>query len=165
LGVRLGASKTGLINRNKKDLVVSQYELYQSQEFREALKECKIFRLKYPRGGHYNDGFELLGKLVFTDGKLLLEGLGAIGANYLLHKEKPECWCPPPFDVEGIKYWIEYKNECECFGYKTYIRIGTETSDFSIEFNFNSTSWYDVIIEDVQRAISFERILISNGIL
>ena len=142
-----------------------QIDIPKNEELRDELKKCTLFRLKYPKGGHYNDGFELLGKLVFTDSKALLEGLDSIGAEYFLHKEKPERWCPPPFDAEGFQYWIEYKNECECFGYKTHICVGTGTSDFSIEFNFNSTSWYDVVLEDVKRAISFENVLISRGLL
>jgi len=140
---------------------VSQFDVYHNKE----LKKCSLFKLKYPRGGHYNDGFELLGKLVFEDGRALLNGLDAIGAEYVLHKEKPERWTPPPFDVDEIKYWLEYKNNFECFGYKTHISIGTGTTDFSIEFNFNSTSWYDVIIDDVKRAISFEKVLVAQGLL
>ena len=144
---------------------MSKIDAFKNEELSDELNKCTFFRLKYPRGGQYNDGFELLGKMVFANGKALLEGLDAIGLEYFLHKEKPECWCPPPFDVEGLQYWIEYKNECECFGYKTYICVVTGTSDFSIEFNFNSTSWYDVVMDDVKRAISFEKVLISRGLL
>lgn len=138
---------------------------YDSKEFRAELKKCTLFQLKYPRGGHYNDGYELLGKLVYADSKALLEGLNSIGAEYFLHKEKPDSWTPPPFYLEGHKYWIEYNNFFECFGYKTYICIGTGSSDFSIEFNLRNTSWYDVLIEDVKRAVAFEKTLISCGVL
>lgn len=142
-----------------------QKDDYNSEEFRAELKKCTLFQLKYPRGGHYNDGYELLGKLRFDDSKALLEGLNSIGAEYLLHKEKPESWTPPPFHLEGHQYWIEYNSFFECFGYKTHICIGTNSSDFSIEFNLRTTSWYDVLIEDVKRVVAFEKVLISRGLL
>ncbi|TAA41709.1 hypothetical protein [Corallincola spongiicola] len=141
----------------------STFDFYQSEEFRNELRVCRLFRLKYPRGGHYNDGFELLGEIKFANGEELLKALDVIGVRYKIHSEKPQVWCPPPLAVGSETCWIEYENIVTCFGYKTYVKIGT--CEPSLEFNFNSVSWYEVTLEDVKRAASFEKVLISYNLL
>ena len=121
--------------------------------------------MKSPRGGQYNDGFEILGELKFSDARKLLSSLDIIGVNYIVHEKQPEVWCPPPFCLGGKQLWIEYENSCECFGYRAHITIGTCSPDFSIVFNFNSASWFDVSIEDVKRAAAFVDVLATYGFL
>jgi len=119
--------------------------------------------LKYPRGGQYNDGYELLGTISTKSGSDLLSLLDILGVPYEVHKQEPDIWCPPPILVGDELVWVEYEKNFECFGYKTYITVGT--TDFSVVFNFNSTSWYDVVLDDVIRAKCFEQKLKSNGVL
>lgn len=141
--------------------MLSGKDLYNSQLFRDELNKCKIFTLKYPRGGQYNDGHELLGSISTKNGSELLLLLDTLGVPYKAHTREPDGWCPPPVVVGDELVWLEYDKNFVCFGYKTYITVGT--SDHSVEFNFNSTSWYDVILDDVKRAVCFERELESKG--
>ncbi len=143
--------------------MTSTNEIYQSEEFKSELRKCQIFRLKYPRGGQYNDGYKLLGKITLSDGKELLKALDTIGVTYFLYSQEPAEWCPPAFIVDTENCWMKYENQSKCFGFRTYITIGI--SDFSIEFNFNSTSWYDVTLDDVKQAICFEKALTSHDLL
>ncbi|SFM21964.1 hypothetical protein [Marinobacter zhejiangensis] len=141
----------------------SGYDLYQSQAFRDELEKCQVFYLKHPRGGHYNDGFELLGVIETGSAEELLALLGILGVPHTLHKQKPECWCPPPLEIGGETLWLEYENRFECFGFPAYVTVGT--SNNTVEFNFNSISCYDVTLDDVKRAVAFEEALRSQGIL
>ncbi|WP_221801517.1 hypothetical protein [Oceanobacter mangrovi] len=143
--------------------MTSIFDLYQTEEFRSELRGCQIFRLKYPRGGHYNDGFELLGELKFASGEELLKALDVLGVNYRVHSEKPQVWCPPPLAIGSKKYWVEYDSFVTCFGFKTYVKVGT--CEPLLEFNFNSVSWYEVTLEDVKRAASFEKALALHNLL
>lgn len=138
-------------------------DLYQSRAFRNELEKCQVFYLKGPRGGHYNDGFELLGVIETDSAEALLALLDTLGVPYTAHKQKPDCWCPPPLELAGETLWIEYEHRFDCFGFSAYITV--RTSDNSVEFNFNSTSCYDVTLDDVKRAVGFEKELRSRGIL
>ncbi len=141
-------------------------DIHNSDEFRSKLKKCTLFRLKRPRGGLYNDGFEILGTLVFRNGKELLKALDILEIDYALHDEKLPKWMPPPLEVEGRTYWIEYENYCaSCLGHRTSILIRTGPEDYSIEFNFNSKSHYYVAMVDIDRALVFEKVLESKGLL
>lgn len=138
-------------------------DVYNSQQFRDELEKCQVFYLKYPRGGHYNDGYELLGLIETDSAEALLGLLDTLGIPHTIHKQKPDPWCPPPLSLGGESLWIEYKNRFDCFGFSTHATV--RTSDNSVEFNFNSTSWYDVTLEDVKRAIRFEKELLTQGVL
>lgn len=143
--------------------MLSGYDLYQSEEFEREMGKLRISRLKYPRGGHYNDGYELLATLKCGSIKELLSLLDRLGIIYSMHSEKPPFWCPPPVMIDGNEQWIEYKNQFEYFGFNTYITVGT--TEFYIEFNLNTGSWYDVTMDDVKNAINFEKILIDKNII
>jgi len=143
--------------------MASGYDVYSSAEFQEAIEKCQIFWLKGPRGGHYNDGFELLGRIKCGNPETLFSYLDALGVKVTLHKEEPDCWCPPPVFMGGSNYWIEYENRFEIRGINAVILIATTTLE--LEFNLNSTSWYDVTVDDVKRAIKFEKILAEKNIV
>jgi len=136
---------------------------YQSRLFIDELKKCQIFYLKRPRGGQYNDGYELLGSIKVNSKKEFFVLLETLGVNYTTHTQKPDIWCPPPIEEEGHKLWMEYQKSFKCFGFDTHITIGT--TDYSILFNFNSTSWYDVTLSDIKNAIDFEKELLSKGLI
>ncbi|CAH0534004.1 hypothetical protein VST7929_01886 [Vibrio stylophorae] len=138
-------------------------DLYQSDAFRLAISECQLFRLKYPQGGQCNDGFALLGELTFVDGAALLKALDTLQVTYHIHREKPPIWSPPPLTVDAEQIWITYARSCVCLGYQTQIKINTSIP--SLEFNFNAKSWYEVTLDDVKRAVSFEKMLRSLGLL
>ncbi len=138
-------------------------DMYSGEEFKQAFEKLRLFRIKAPYGGQANDGFELLGTLAFADYRELVNTLDLLGVDYELHREKPDCWTPPPFLLDNSQHWITYTRHCECFGYQTYVLIGT--TDCTIEFNFNSSSWYEVQFEDLIRALAFEQVLEEYGLL
>ncbi len=132
-----------------------------SQEFKTELKKCNIFKIKSPKGGHYNDRFELNAIIAAENEAQLLNYLERLGVCHTVHNEEPKQWCPPPIVLNGTKKWIEYNAQCECFGYKTCVHIGT--TNLTIEFNFNSDNLYEVSINDLKRAVEFEKTLKLNG--
>lgn len=135
----------------------------QNNEFEKELQKCKLFRLKAPRGGHYNDRFELLGEIKLSNGVELLKTLDMLGVAYTLHNHEPQQWSPPPLIVGNDKHWIVYQQPNSCFGFETGLTIGT--TDCTIEFSFNSTNSFEVKIDDIKRAVSFEQVLASHNLL
>ncbi|UZR96507.1 hypothetical protein [Chondrinema litorale] len=150
----------------------SEDKLYNSEAFQSKIKQCKIFKLKYPKGGHYNDGFELNGEVNRTTTNELLKLLDDLGVKYLLHEAEPILekdkygltinWCRP-IELNNLKMWLELNNWCECYGFKTFIHVNP--TNFSVTFNFNSKSWYNVTLEDVERAYLFEKELERHGLI
>ncbi|MBT32434.1 MAG: hypothetical protein CMO01_22450 [Thalassobius sp.] len=148
------------------------YELYSSEAFKSKLSKCKIFKLKYPKGGHYNDGFELNGEIKRASANELLSLLDDLGVKYVIHDTEPILekdkhglrinWCRP-IELNNQKMWLELNNWCNCFGFKTFIHINP--TNYSITFNFNSESWYNVKLEDVERALLFEKELEKRNLL
>ncbi|UII25057.1 hypothetical protein LVD15_17300 [Fulvivirga maritima] len=151
---------------------MSEDNSYDSEVFASTLEKCRLFKLKYPKGGQYNDGFELNGTLHRNSAHELLGLLDDLGVDYMLHDTEPELekdqygfainWCRP-IVVDNKKKWLELNNRSECFGFKTYLQVNPD--QYTITFNFNSTSWYDVVLEDVERALSFENELDRRGLV
>ncbi|ODC03842.1 hypothetical protein BFW38_10095 [Terasakiispira papahanaumokuakeensis] len=141
----------------------SATDLYESAPFRDAISQCRVFRLKHPRGGQYNDGYELLGTIQCDDSKTLLSYLSALGIKIKWHQESPDFWCPPPLIIEGKPFWIEYDHYFVIRGLTAYVTI--DTTDHNLTFNLNSTSWFDVTLDDVKNAIKFEQLLEELNII
>jgi len=136
---------------------------YDKPEFINTMRKCKIFYIKDPRGGHYNDGYELLCVLKRTNKKDYLSLLDELGVKYTLYTQKPEQWTPPPFEEEGQKLWITYESQHNCFGFNTNVQLGP--AEYNILFNFNQKSHYDVFLDDVKNALAFEQELLTRGLI
>ena len=136
---------------------------YDNPEFINTMRKCKVFYIKDPKGGHYNDGYELLCSLQSANKQDYFHLLDKLEITYTLHTQKPDEWTPPPIEEQGKTLWITYQSQQNCFGFHTNVQLGA--SEYYILFNFNQKSHYDVFLDDVKNAFAFEQELLTRGLI
>lgn len=147
-------------------------DLQENEEFWAKLEECRLFEIRYPRGGQYNDGFELNGHLFRQTPAELLTLLNDLGIEYTLHDEMPVLEknkfgipmnsCHPINTESGFK-WLELNGWQRVLGHEAHVSVWP--SGLEIKINLNSLSWFCVALEDVERAIELEANMQKLGIV
>ena len=142
---------------------MSEKANYNDPRFIDEMSKCKAFYIKSPKGGHYNDGYELLCFFQRTNKQDYFNLLNKLEIIYTLHTQKPDEWTPPPIEEHDGTLWMTYESQQNCFGFHTNVQLGP--SEYSILFNFNQKSHYDVFLDDVINALAFEQVLLTKGLL
>jgi hypothetical protein len=127
------------------------------------LARLKYFRLEYPRGGHYNDGYSLVADFSHSYDDDLITLLHELGVTINLSEVKlpePNKYSDPIYDeikVNGVSKWLKRVGFCKINGDFFYISYGRE----GLIITANGGS-YEVELCDVMNAIKLEKNLRSE---
>ncbi|NGP88261.1 hypothetical protein [Fodinibius halophilus] len=132
-----------------------------SSELREKLDQCRYFYLKSPRGGHFNDGYELIADIVYENSSQLLTMLDILEADYSLSATKPSiaendkyCYCRPvEISLDKETQWLLVRHFPTNKDPSIYINYVT---DELIRLIGNQSSWYKVTLYDIEVALQYD---------
>lgn len=152
-----------------------------TSEFSTLLDRCQFFFLKRPRGGQYNDGYELNGILKAESQSQFLGYLEKLDLSYTRQTEASKPVNEADFDtlVDYIaattdyaqlnlpeattQPWLVYKKRNHCLSLPFHLTLSA--TPFEIHLNANGSSWYEVTTEDLNRALQFEEKMNALGLL
>jgi len=123
------------------------------------LEKLKLFKLKYPRGGQYNDGYTLVASLNLSTDKQLTSLLNVFETSYGLSRSKTDEYSEDEecqqssvvkLDEKIGGFWLNYKNWVSFCNHNFYIHF------FGSEIEITASGWYEVLLSDVQSAHTLE---------
>ena len=131
-----------------------------NEDFRTKVGALRLFVLSSPRGGQYNDGYQLNLYLVFESDQEQLRLLDFIGVDYQISDQKPE---PPeeeqfrynspiPINVGNGEQWLHLKHAAHIFDHKAYLDAWPQR----LRINRNHSSWYSITLDDVESLLNIE---------
>ncbi len=160
---------------------MSKHSIYHTSTFRSLLAQCCFFKLQPPKGGQYNDGFELNGILKAQSQSQFLDYLDKLDISFTQQTEAPKPLDEADFDTLAdyiaattdyaqlklpettTQPWLVYKKHNHCLGLPFYVSLTTDP--FEIHLNTNGTSWYEVSIADLKQALLLEEKMTEKGLL
>lgn len=155
-------------------------EHYSTEIFATRLKQCRLFRLKHPRGGQHNDGYELNAILKAENQQEFLHYLKQLELVFYRQEEAPKHLEESDFDslssyLKAVnntghiqlseshsKQWLFYEKHNQCLGIPVHLSLTIKP--FEIHLNRNGLSWYEVTLDDIQCALQLESKIRAKGL-
>lgn len=139
--------------------------LEENHELITKMKKLRWFKISYPKGGHYNDGYELYLTLNYDSAESLISDLGVFGIEYLIlesadrgdNQDYRTGLCE--YRLNGKTVVVSYSKFQKVLNYSAYISIG---SDY-LSINLNQSSWYYVTLDDINAATEVERQILPKS--